>query len=1050
MNNIIDAALHRSRTILMLFGLIMIVGVVTMITIPKESNPDIQVPIVYVSVTHEGISPEDADRLIYKPLETELKSLDGLKEMISTASQGHLSIMLEFYGDVDIDQALIDVRERVDTAKNELPKDSDEPLVKEVNVALFPVMIVTLSGDVDESVLYASANKLQEAIETLPGVLGADIVGKRDELAEIIVDPARMDNYNLSFAQLVSLVGNNNQLVAAEDLDTGAGRFSVKVPGLIEDVNDILNMPVKVVGDDVVKFRDIAVGRLAYKDRKDIARVNGKRAVVLEIKKRIGSNIIDTLDQVKYILDQAKDQLPAGIEVSYSQDESKNIKDMLNDLFNNVLVATILVMIIVLGSLGLRSATMVGLAIPGSFLIGILLLDAMGYTLNMVVLFSLILSVGMLVDGAIVVTEYADRRMAEGAHKFHAYSEASKRMAWPIIASTATTLAVFFPLLFWPGTTGDFMMFLPLTLLFTLSASLLMALIVVPTIGTVIGKSGDHNEASLATMRAAEAGHFDDIPGFTGRYIHYLKLALKRPRQIFIGAVVALFLSFIVYGEMGHGVEFFPDVDSDIGLVDVRARGNLSLAERDDLVAQVERKIFDMAEVESIYTSTFIKAPSDSAPDLIGRIQIELSNWEHRRLADDILADIENRTRNLAGIIVETQKKSGGPAAGADIQLQITSDNAEELVKAVKIANEIFQQDPELKDIRDDLPLDGISWELDIDRESASRYGADIATAGAMISMVTGGLKVGSFRPDYTDDEVDISLRYPSENRTIDQFSSINISTPSGLTPISNFMQRHAVQQVSNLIRIDGKRRYRLLANVKEGVNSTAKIEQLGALLKQEQWLASIDMKFRGDFEKMGETGGFLVKAFFIAIFLMLTILVTQFNSFYHAGLILSAIVLSIVGVLIGLLLLGEPFGVVMSGMGVIALAGIVVNNNIVLIDTFNQLIKEGVPAIDAALRTGAQRLRPVLLTAVTTVLGLVPMVFQWNIDLIHNHVTAGAPSSQWWTQLSTAIAGGLTFATILTLILTPCLLVIGEQKKAKKLLKKQAKQQALADKAVG
>jgi len=1052
MNNLIDALLHRSRTILMLFSLIMIIGIVTMITIPKESSPDIQVPIVYVSVSHEGISPEDADRLIYKPLEGELKSLDGLKEMISTASQGHLSVMLEFYGDINIDQALIDVRERVDTAKKELPKDSDEPLVKEINVALFPVMIVTLSGDVDESLLYASATRLQEAMETLPGVLGADIVGKREELAEIIVDPARMDNYNLSFAQLATLVSNNNQLVAAGDLDTGSGRFSVKVPGLIEDVNDILNMPIKVVGDDVVKFRDIAVGRLTYKDRKDIARINGKSAVVLEIKKRIGSNIIETLDQVKYILEQAEDQLPAGIEISFSQDESSKIKDMLNDLFNNVLVATILVMIIVLGSLGLRSATMVGLAIPGSFLIGILLLDAMGYTLNMVVLFSLILSVGMLVDGAIVVTEYADRRMAEGAHKFYAYSEAAKRMAWPIIASTATTLAVFFPLLFWPGTTGDFMMFLPLTLLFTLSASLIMALIVVPTIGTVIGKSGDHNESSLATMRAAEAGHFDDIPGFTGRYIHYLKMALNRPRQIFMAAVAALFLTVIVYGQLGNGVEFFPDVDSDIGLVDIRARGNLSLAERDDLVAQVERKIFDMAEVESIYTSTFIKAPNDSAPDLIGRIQIELSNWEHRRLADDILADIEVRTADLAGIIVETQKKAGGPAAGADIQLQITSDSDTDLIKAISIANAVFQQDPELKDIRDDLPLAGISWELDIDRESASRYGADIATAGSMIRMVTGGLKVGSFRPDYTDEEVDISLRYPAENRTIDQFDGINLSTSSGLTPISNFMQRNAVQQVNNLVRIDGKRRYRLLANVTEDVNKMAKIEQLGALLKEEQWTDGIEMKFRGDFEKMGETGGFLVKAFFIAIFLMLTILVTQFNSFYHAGLILSAIILSIVGVLIGLLLLGEPFGVVMSGMGVIALAGIVVNNNIVLIDTFNQLIKEGVPAIDAALRTGAQRLRPVLLTAVTTVLGLIPMVFQWNIDLIHNHVTAGAPSSQWWTQLSTAIAGGLTFATILTLVLTPCLLVIGEQKKEKKLAKKKEKQlaaeQAITEKA--
>ena len=459
-------------------------------------------------------------------------------------------------------------------------------------------------------------------------------------------------------------------------------------------------------------------------------------------------------------------------------------------------------------------------------------------------------------------------------------------------------------------------------------------------------------------------------------------------------------------------------------------------------MAQVERRIFDMAEVESIYTSTFVKAPNDSANDLVGRIQIELANWEHRRPADDILKDIELRTADIAGIIIETQKKKGGPAAGADIQLQITSNNQADLLQAVALANEVFSKDSELKDIRDDLPLDGISWELNIDRESASRYGADIATAGSMIRMVTSGLTVGSFRPDFTDDEVDIRLRYPSENRTIEQFDGINISTSAGLVPISNFMQTNAVPQVSNLIRIDGKRRHQLLANVGENVNKMAKIEELGGLLKNEKWPDSVEMKFRGDFEKMGETGGFLVKAFFIAVFLMLTILVTQFNSFYHAGLILSAIILSIAGVLIGLLILGEPFGVVMSGMGVIALAGIVVNNNIVLIDTFNQLIKEGVPAIDAALRTGAQRLRPVLLTAITTVLGLIPMVFQWNIDLIHNHITSGAPSSQWWTQLSTSIAGGLTFATVLTLVLTPCLLIIGEQKKAKKAEKQRLKEE--------
>ncbi|MCD8523754.1 MAG: efflux RND transporter permease subunit [Saccharospirillaceae bacterium] len=1030
MNSFIDASLQRSRTVLMLFCLIALIGITTLITIPKESNPDITVPFVYVSVVHDGISPEDADALIYKPLEKELRSIDGLKEMVSTATSGHLSITLEFYTDVNIDQALLDVRQKVDDAKGELPTDSKEPKVKEINVALFPVMVVTLSGEVNESALYAVAEDLQDRLEALPGVLEATIQGKRDEIAEIIVDPARMDNYNLSFNDLARLVGNNNQLVASEDLDTGAGRFGVKVPGLIENIPDILKLPVKADGDTVVLFQDIAVGRLAYKDRKNAARVNGKPAVTLEIKKRIGSNIIDTLDQVKGIIHEVKPYWPAGIDVGVTQDESVQIQEMLNDLFNNVLVATLLVMILVLGSLGLRSSLMVGMAIPGAFLMALIVLSMTGYTLNMVVLFSLILSVGMLVDGAIVVTEFADRRLAEGANKWQAYSEAAKRMAWPIIASTATTLAVFLPLLFWPGTTGEFMKFLPLTLLYTLSASLIMALIVVPTIGAVMGKDGHHNTGALSAIEAAEQGRFDELKGFTGGYVRLLSKALKYPLQVLGMAIAALISSFVLYGALGHGVEFFPDVDADIGMVDVRARGNLSLLEREALVQQVEKRIFDMAEIQSLYTATFVKAPSDSAADVIGRIQLELVNWEHRRSANQILADIEHRTADIAGIIIETQKKQGGPAAGADIQLQFTAASNEAMVPLLEEVKAIFAADPELKDIRDDRPLEGIEWQLQIDREEATRYGTDIASTGAMIRMITGGQKVGTFQPDFSDDEVEILLRYPLQTRSIDQFEAFNISTPYGLVPVSNFMQRNAVAKSGDIVRIDGKRRYRLTANVTEGVNATEKIQQLSEKIKDLDWRgAGVEPRFRGDFEQMGETGAFLGKAFGIALFLMATILVTQFNSFYQAGLIMSAIILSIVGVLIGLMIRGEPFGIVMSGVGVIALAGIVVNNNIVLIDTYNVLIRQGLNPVDAALRTGAQRLRPVLLTAVTTVVGLLPMVMQWNIDLLNQHFTVGAPSSQWWTQLSTAIAGGLTFATVLTLILTPCLLVLGEKR---------------------
>ena len=818
--------------------------------------------------------------------------------------------------------------------------------------------------------------------------------------------------------------------MASEDLQNDAGRFAIRIPGLVENISDILNMPIKVSGDQVVLFRDIAVGRLAYKDRSSAARVGGQAAVTLEIKKRIGSNIIDTVDQVRSVIDTVKPYWPDGLEAQVIQDGSKEINTMLNDLFNNVLVATLMVMVLVLGSLGIRNSILVGIAIPGAFLMGIIWLSMSGSTMNMVVLFALILSVGMLVDGAIVVTELADRKLAEGLAPKQAYAAAAKRMAWPIIASTATTLAVFLPLLFWPGTTGEFMKYLPLTLLYTLTASLIMALIVVPAIGSLMAHKQQGSDPAVARLLAAERGEFERIGGFAGGYVKLLRLALRHPLLVLLVAIASMVGSFMLYGKYGHGVEFFPDVDSDITMVDIRARGNLSITEREALVLQVEKLIFNMDEVDSIYTTTMAKPANDSAPDLIGRIQLELSNWEQRRSANAVLADIEQQAAAIPGILIETRKQQGGPPGGADVQLQLTANSAEAILPLLDQVRAIFEADPDLKDIRDDRPLEGIEWKLSVDREQAARLGASISAAGNMVRMLTGGQVVGSFQPDFTDDEVDIVLRYPENRRTLDDLDGFNLTTPYGLVPVSQFMTQTAEPRGGDLVRIDGKRRYRLTANVKDGVNATDKIQQLSEKMASLDWQgAGVEPRFRGDFEQMAETGQFLGTAFGIAIFMMATILVTQFNSFYQAGLILSAIVLSIVGVLMGLLIRGEPFGIVMSGVGVIALAGIVVNNNIVLIDTYNSLRKDGLDAIEAALRTGAQRLRPVLLTAITTVLGLMPMVFQWNIDLIHRHFSVGAPSSQWWTQLSTAIAGGLTFATVLTLILTPCLLVLADRR---------------------
>ncbi|MFT6154293.1 MAG: multidrug efflux pump [Bermanella sp.] len=1036
MNGLINAALSRIRTVVLLFGLVMLVGIVSLQSIPKESTPDISIPMAYISINHEGISPEDADRILYSPMHKELKSLDGLKEIIGTSTQGHLSIQLEFESDINIDEALIDVREAVDTAKGELPAATDEPIVKEINISLFPVLVIGLAGNIDERVLFAVAKNIKEKIEGINGVLEAKIQGDREEVAEIIIDPAKLDSYNIDHGTLFNLINNNNQLVAAGNLDTGAGRFSVKLPGLIESTQDILNMPVKVSGDKVVRFADIAIGQRTYKDALSSAQINGKPALAIEVSKRLGSNIIETIQSVKDLVNTEKERWPDGINVTFNQDQSKEIIRTLDDLFNNVFFATILVIIIIVASLSFRSALLVGLAIPGSFLIGIMVLSLMDYTLNMVVLFSLILSVGMLVDGAIVVVEYADRRMAEGVDKYNAFKQASKRMAWPIVASTATTLAVFLPLLFWPGTTGDFMKFIPITIMITLSASLVMALIVIPALGAWLGKSGALSDDALAAMRASESGDFSKIRGFTGKYISILKLFLKAPIKTLFGVIGIMVLTFVTYGFFGNGMEFFPEVDAEIALVDVRARGNLSLKERNDIVTGVEKRLYDMREIKTLYTSSFVSAPNGSAVDLIGRIQLELEDWQQRRLAVDILEDIRSRTADIPGVIIETNVKSDGPSDGAAIQLEISGSNRDALLQVVDKIRTELDKDPELRDIKDSRPLEGIEWVLDVDREAASRMGASIASVGSLVKMVTSGLTLGAYRPDDTDDEIDIRLRFPRATRNLDQLDNLRVSAQGILVPISSFTEKVAKQQSGNLVRTGNNIRYMIEANVNEGVNDAYKRAQILTVLDSTSIPPGVSYKFKGDAEQMADTGAFLGSAFLLAIFMMGIILVTQFNSLFRAGLVLSAIVLSFAGVFMGLMIRGEPFGLVMSGVGMIALAGIVVNNNIVLIDTYARLREDGLEAIDAALRTGAQRLRPVLLTTITTVCGLIPMVYQLNIDLIGRGFLVDAPSSQWWTQLSTAIAGGLSFATVLTLILTPCLLVANDQWKDKRLFK--------------
>lgn len=1013
----------RSRTVILGLMVILVAGLYAYTTIPKEAEPDIEIPIIYVQMTHEGISPEDAVRLLVRPMEQEIRTVEGIKEMIAEGYEGGASIRIEFEAGIDTNKALQDIRERVDNAAAELPGETEDPTINEVKMTQQdPMLVLNLSGNVPERTLTTIAKDLKEDLEAISGVLEVNLIGAREELMEVIVNPLAMESYGLDQAQIVAFVANNNKLVAAGALQSTEGRFPVKVPGVFESPQDVLNLPIKAVGERVVHFRDIAEVRRTYKDAESYARLNGKPALAIEVVQRGGANLINAIEQAKAIVAAEKQYWPDEIAVSISRDKSDDVHDMLTELQNSVLIAVLLVFIVIIGILGIRSALLVGISIPGSFLLGILLIGSFGITINMMVLFALIMAVGLLVDGAIVVTEMADRRLAEGESRHDAYSRAAIRMSWPIIASTCTTLAAFLPLAFWPGISGEFMKYLPITLIAVLASSLLMALVIVPTMGSIFGKTGAVNETAKQNLAAAETGDLDALQGFTGRYVRFLRASLSHPWRN-VGLVTALLVAiYIGFAMFGRGVEYFPDIEPPFAMVDIRARGDLSTDEKDYLVRQVEERIAGMPGIEFLYAKT---ADVRGTQDQIGSLTLNYVDWDERRPSNDILADIRQRTSDLAGITIETRNPDAGPPQGKPVFIEFSSRDDDAVIDSIAHVRSILEQHVAITNIEDSRPLPGIEWHIKVDRAEAARFGADITLVGAMVQLVTNGIKIGEYRPDDSDDEIDIRVRYPADSRNLSQIDELRIPTPNGQVPISTFVERVPAQKVSTITRTDMRRTMTLQADVADGYLVSDVIAELRELLPTIGLDPAVDADFRGTIEDQEEDEKFLGNAMLMALSIMAIILVTQFNSIYQAGLILTAVVFSTGGVLLGHLIMDMPFGVIMSSVGVITLAGIVVNNNIVLIDTYNVLRKRGTASFDAILRTCAIRLRPVMLTTVTTIVGLLPMVLGVNIDLIARDVSVGAPSSQWWTQLASSVAGGLAFATVLTLLLTPSLLMI-------------------------
>ena len=1188
MTGLVDWAAAHARMVIAFIVLSLAVGGYSYVALPKEGEPDIEIPALFVSVPFPGISASDSETLLVKPMETELSGLDGLKTISGTAAEGYAGVALEFEFGWDKTQIMSDVRDAMTKAQAKFPSGAEQYSINEINFSEFPIIIVNLTGNVPERTMIRVARDLQDRLEALEPVLEAGIAGDRDEMLEVIIDPLRLESYNVTAGELINVVQNNNLLIAAGEVETEQGAFAVKIPSSFDEARDVYDLPVKTNGDRVITLGDLATIRPTFEDRTGTARFNGETTVALQVVKRKGFNLIDTAELVQQTVAQAREDWPyelrASVDAGTSNDQSRQVKSMVQQLEGSVLTAVALVMIVVLAALGTRAALLVGFAIPTSFLLCFAFLALMGVSISNIVMFGLILAVGMLVDGAIVVVEYADKRIKEGTGPMTAYVEAAKRMFWPVVSSTATTLCAFLPMLFWPGVPGQFMGMLPVTLIFVLSASLVVALIYLPVMGGVTGRLSRVLDGmsdglrvrlpwvvraalvpvALAALFTAAmqllnpdfllplggfAAWTDTLPALVGAVMKALvfggmfilaaffasvtldaaRLTFRRRtvqagyRRSPFGWVIwgiagnpvmpLVTVGAVIFGVMGvfgyyaannNGVEFFVDSEPEQAIVYVRARGNLSLAEKDALVARAEAIVLAHPGVQTAFSFAGDGGLNNNTggaqppKDTIGQIQLETIPWEERPAyarshadevtlaqldGDVVLDDLTRQLSQIPGIQIEILGQSRGPASAKPVHLRLSGTDWEDLLSATARTRAKFEDTPGLTLIEDTLPLPGIDWQINVDVEKAGRYGADVATVGAMVQLVTRGILLSTYTPEGSDEESEIRVRLPEEYRVLSTLDTLKVRTPGGLVPLSNFITREPVAKLAEINRVDQKRVFDIKANVADGmvafvqhresgpetlaygfqtaqpgqglfrlndtdygvapddletltaaqqagdirltlVNPNERIAALTDWLNSDPLPVGVTWEWTGDQEEQAESQAFLGSAFAAALGLMFIILLAQFNSFYNAVLVLLAVILSTTGVLIGMLVMDQYFSIIMTGTGIVALAGIVVNNNIVLIDTYQDYARY-MPRIQAIIRTAEDRIRPVLLTTITTMAGLAPMMFGLSLDFFAGGWSIDSPTALWWKNLATAVVFGLGIATVLTLVVTPSLLAI-------------------------
>lgn len=1039
----IEAIVKRAATVRLIMICVIIFGSMAYVSLPREAAPDVEIPMVMVTTPYPGVSPEDIETLITNPLESELSGVADLKKMSSTSAEGVSLISLEFEPEANIDESLQRVRDRVSTAEAKIPSEAEETLISEVSFAEFPIMLVTIAGDVDEEILKKLGENLQDEFKEINGVLDAKLSGGRTREIRVQIDPIRLEHYSLSMNDVITAIQNENVNIPGGDIAVGDASFLLRVPGEFHEASDIEEVAIKRKGDRPVFVRDVARVVDGFADRTTYSRMNGERSVTVAVSKRTGANILELSEAIRATLMVQAAEWPEGVRYRTLGDQSKMIRNMVSDLENGIITALLLVVAVIMFFMGVRNSLFVAIAIPLSFLMAMVVIDFLGMTLNMIVLFSLILALGMLVDNAIVIVENVYRHLEEGATRRDAAIEGTKEVAGAVAASTATTVAAFLPLVFWTGMMGQFMGYMPKTVVIVLIASLVVAVGYLPVVTSKFMKAMPRaagNEIGPDGLRA-------DSNGIMRAYVGVLKASIKHRYASAVLMLLVLVGSFAAYGEFNYGTEFMSETEPNRATISLTAPEGTDIEATDAIVRKIEGVLAQEDNVD-VYvaevgvagdaadptqaaqsaansgriTIDFLPGPADSLPGDKTRVEDTVETIERIRQAIEIIAGAE----------ISIAKENMGPPIGAPISVEVSGDDFHKVGEySAAIRRKLAEIEGTAK-LKDNYRVGRPEMRLRIDRGAAKRVGASTQEVASAIRTAVAGSKASSLRdgedeydimvelaPRYRDDmQAIFAMRIPGREDTSPDTFAVPLSTVAsyeiGGGPGSI---RHIDQDL--VVTIEGQ--------IGEGYNQNAVREKVIAWIDSAEHPAGFMVRLGGANDEQRATEEFLGRAFLIALFLIAIVLVSQFNRFDLPFIILASVVLSLVGVLWGLIITKTPFGIMMTGLGVISLAGVVVNNAIVLLDYVEQLREQGKSMHEALMRAGTARFRPVILTAITTILGLVPMALGISIDFSKLSIVSGSQSTEWWGPMAVAVIFGLAFATVLTLVMVPTMYSILE-----------------------